>query len=433
MVFPKEEFILRRKKVLEAIEPNSVVILPGKIQTEAFVPFRQAKDFYYLCGLEVPNSFLLLDGRNKRSILYLPRREHLESSEGSTLSADDPEAVIGLTGVDDVKSSEEFLDDIPKSVGVIYMPLKPEFRIPPGPLSGWMSMTEQLMERVKGRAPEAEIRDISPILASLRLIKSDVELKVMRFAGRLSALAVTEAMKCAKPGVMEYQLAAVAEFIFRINGARGSGYPPIVASGPNIWYGHYSRNDRMLQDGDLVLMDCAPDYKGYTSDIGRMFPANGRYNQWQKELYGFVVEYHKALLRRIEPGVYAEEVLAGAAREMQKVLEKVKFSKPIYEKAAREMLTFKGHLSHSVGLSVHDPGNYWNEPLHPGLVFSVDPQMWVPEERLYIRVEDTVLVTENGVEVLTGSAPYEPDEVEKVMQEEGLLDKIGHYLHLCDS
>ena len=225
---------------------------------------------------------------------------------------------------------------------------------------------------------------------------------------------------------MEYQLAAVADYIFLVNGAKGGGYNPIVASGPNIWYGHYSRNDRRLQDGDLVLMDYAPDYKGYTSDIGRMFPANGRYSRWQRELYGFVVEYHKALLKRIRAGVTAEEVLEGAAEEMRRLVEKVSFSKPAYEKAAREMLAFKGHLSHSVGMEVHDPGNYRSEPLRPGLVFSVDPQMWVPEERLYIRVEDTVLMTEGGVEVLTGSAPLELEDVERTMREEGLLDMRGN-------
>jgi len=426
-MFPKEEFISRRGKAFDRMEPNALAILPGNIRMGEFLPFRQAKEFYYLCGIEVPNSYLLLDGRDRKTILYLPKRDpQRERSEGPSLSSDDPELVRELTGVDEIKSPEELLGDIPEDAEIIYMPLRPEFHVPPGPLSGWKTGTEYLRERVQERAPRAEIRDLSLITAPLRLLKSDSEVEVMRVAGKLAALAVTEAMRCARPGVMEYQLAAVADYIFLVNGAKGGGYNPIVASGPNIWYGHYSRNDRRLRDGDLVLMDYAPDYKGYTSDIGRMFPANGRYSRWQRELYGFVVEYHKALLKRIRAGVTAEEVLEGTAEEMRRLVEKVSFSKPAYEKAAREMLAFKGHLSHSVGMEVHDPGNYRSEPLRPGLVFSVDPQMWVPEERLYIRVEDTVLMTEGGVEVLTGSAPLELEDVERTMREEGLLDMRGN-------
>jgi len=222
---------------------------------------------------------------------------------------------------------------------------------------------------------------------------------------------------------MEYQLDAVSKYIFFANGARGEGYPSIIAGGANMWYGHYMRKDCVLNDGDIVLMDYAPDCGYYTSDIGRVWPVNGKYSPWQKELYGFCVRYHKALLSRIRPGVSAQQIMDEAAQEMRKVIEQTTFSKPVYEQAARRMLPSRGHLSHGVGMAVHDAGDYRAQLLCPGMVFAVDPMMRIMDERLYIRIEDTVLVTENGVENLTGGAPIERDDVEKLMKEKGILQK----------
>ncbi len=222
---------------------------------------------------------------------------------------------------------------------------------------------------------------------------------------------------------MEYQLDAVSKYIFSANGARGEGYPSIIAGGANMWYAHYMRNDCVLNDGDIVLMDHAPDCGYYTSDIGRIWPVNGKYSPWQRELYGFCVRYHKALLSRIRPGVSARQIMDEAAEEMRKAIEQATFSKPIYEQAARQMLKSRGHLSHGVGMEVHDAGDYQARLLCPGMVFAVDPMMRIDEERLYIRIEDTVLVTENGMENFTGGAPTELDDVEKLMKEEGILQK----------
>ena len=232
-------------------------------------------------------------------------------------------------------------------------------------------------------------------------------------------------MRSAKPGRSEYELGAIAEYVYQLNGARGLGYRPIIPNGPNIWFGHYTKNDQPLADGELILMDGAPEVCGYTSDIGRMFPVNGRYSPLQRELYGFIVEYHKAVLKRIRAGVLPLDVLAGAAEEMAPAVERTRFSKPIYEEAARRTLTFRGHLSHPVGMAVHDVGRYFERPMPVGLVITIDPQMWIPEERLYIRVEDTIAVTEDGIDVFTKAAPLELDDVEALMREEGMLDKVS--------
>lgn len=284
---------------------------------------------------------------------------------------------------------------------------------------------ERFISLIQKRAPGADIADLSPILDELRIVKSPSEVAVCRRAGQLSALAVLEAMRSAKPGVHEYELAAIAEFTYQLNGARGVGYRHIIPNGKNIWFGHYTKNDQPLVDGELVLMDGAPEVCNYTSDIGRMFPVNGRYSPLHRELYGFMVEYHKALLKRIRPGALPTGILAEAAQEMGELVERTRFSKPIYEEAARRTLTFRGHLSHPVGMAVHDVGRYFEKPMPAGLVITVDPQMWVPEERLYIRVEDTIAVTENGIDVFTKQAPLELDDVEARMREPGMLDSTA--------
>jgi Xaa-Pro aminopeptidase len=262
------------------------------------------------------------------------------------------------------------------------------------------------------------MRDLTPILDDMRSVKDGSEIDVLRRAGRLSALAVREAMRVTRPGLFEYQLGALANYIYRLNGARGHGYRPIIACGDAIWYAHYHRIDGSLRAGELVLMDGAPEIDFYTSDIGRMWPVDGRYTDQQRELYGFIVDYHRMLLERIRPGVLPGQVMDEAADVMRAEWEARSFSKPAYREAARQTLEFRGHLSHPVGMSVHDDGGYRHRPLQPGTVFAVDPQMWVPEERLYVRVEDTVVVTEDGIENLTAAAPLGLDEVEALMAEE---------------
>ena len=170
-----------------------------------------------------------------------------------------------------------------------------------------------------------------------------------------------------------------------------------------------------------MLLDCGPDYNYYTSDIGRMYPVDGTYTDTQRQLYGFIVEYHKEFLSLLGPGVDDEQVRLEAAKRMARVVDATRWEQPIFESAARRALEFPFHLSHPVGLAVHDAGHYRGKGLKPGVVLSVDPQLIIPEIRGYFRVEDTVVITENGIENYTESAPLELDEVESVMKQDGML------------
>jgi hypothetical protein len=185
------------------------------------------------------------------------------------------------------------------------------------------------------------------------------------------------------------------------------------------------RNTRTLQDGDLVLMDYAPDYGYYVSDIGRVWPVNGKYSDWQRELLGFVLEYHKAVLARIRPGVTPDEIMEEARKAMEPVFARTKFSKPIYEQAARRLVERGGGVfSHTVGMAVHDVATYHGGPLKPGQVFAVDPQLWVREENLYLRYEDTVVVTATGVENFTHFLPRELDDLERIVADKGIVQRL---------
>lgn len=439
--FTPDECAARRARVFDAIGADALAVVQGAAAPRGFPRFRQSNEFYYLSGIEVPHAYLLLNGRTRATTLYLPHRdERHAASEGEALSAEDGDAARRRSGVEMVAASERLAADL---ASILFHQPAPTLYTPLSPAEGaagtrdtllgataqaasdpWDDATTRegrFVQALRARFPQYEVRDLSPILDRLRLIKSPAEVTLLRRAAHLCGLGVMEAMRSTKAGVLEYQLAAIAQFIFLNGGAQGEGYRAIVAGGANAWHAHYSANDCALADDDLVLMDYAPDYRYYTSDIGRMWPVNGTYQPWQRELYGFMVQYHRCLLAHIRPGMTATQILHEVAGEMQEVVEETSFSKPIYEQAARRTLTFNGHLSHSVGMAVHDVGDYWPDVLAPGLVIAVDPQMWIPEEQLYVRVEDTIVVTDDGIENLTGFVPQDLDDVERLMREPGIL------------
>jgi Xaa-Pro aminopeptidase len=442
--FPPEEFKARWTKVYDAIGAEAVAVVQGAPLTNGFQLPRQSNTLYYLSGIETPGSYLLLDGRSRRATLHLPpRNERLERSEGKVLSADDAEQVKALTGADDVRSTAAMAEGWPLGTApaaAIYVESAPaegyaqsrgELRSADAAIAadawdGSLPRHSRFAELVRTRNPRVAIKDLTPVLDRLRAVKSPREIALVRRASQLAGLGLMEAMRSTQAGVFEYQLDAAARYVFLLNDARLDAYRSITASGTaNISNGHYFRNSSALKDGDLVLMDYAPDYRYYVSDIGRMWPVSGRYQPWQRELLQFILEWRNAVMSRIRPGVSPADVYAQARVAMEPVLARTRFSKPAYEAAARKMLaTGGGTFSHTVGMAVHDVGSYRDGPLQPGQVFSVDPQLWVPEENLYLRYEDTVVVTETGVENFTAFLPSELDEMEALVREQGIVQKL---------
>src|SRR5262245_61185218 len=415
--FPPQEYKARWGTIFERIGTNGVAILQGMPQVNGFIFPRQNNEFYYLCGIETPHSYLLLDGKRRKATMYLPpRNRRLESAEGRILSADDADLVKRNTGVDEVLSTVTMQpDQMPQAreaqfIYALWSPAEGASQSR-GELQtanksskddywdGRVSREEHFAKLLRQRFPQAEVKDLTPILDEMRTVKSPREVALIRRASQLAGLGLIEAMKSTRPGGFEYQLDAAARYVFLINGARLEGYRSIVASGTaNIWNMHYFRNTAELRAGDLVLMDYAPDYGYYVSDVARMWPVGGKFSPEQRELLQIVLEYRNAILKRIRPGVEPRQIMAEAKQAMEPVFARTRFSKPSYERAARNLVERGGGVfSHPVGMAVHDDGAYNWGPLRPGHVFSIDPQLRVPEERIYMRYEDVVVVTDHGV------------------------------------
>ncbi len=443
--FPAEEFVARRNRVLDAIGPQAIALIQGASGVDGFKMFRQSNEFYYLSGLESPHAYLVLDGRTRRSTLYLSHRnEASERSTGTVWSAEDHADVKRLTGVDDVApvellSRQTFGTMLRAPRPVLYVPFSPaegeaqsrdellahQAGVAADPWDGRPSREAHFLRLLDERYPSLERRNLTPVLDTLRSTKSPREIALIRQASVLAGLGLLEAMKSTRPGVFEYQVAAAARFTFLVSGARFEGYNPIAGGGTNAWMGHYSRNLDRLKDGDLVLMDYAPDLRYYTSDVTRMWPVNGTYTDAQRTLVTFILEYRTAFFRHIRPGVTPEDVLVLARRDMEPVLARTRFANESHRKAAEEMLTFRGHLQHPVGMTVHDPGVIWGQPFREGMVFTVDPMMWIPDEKLYVRMEDTIAVTKDGIENFTASLASTPQEIETVITQDGLLTRVA--------
>jgi Xaa-Pro aminopeptidase len=444
--FPPGEFAERRAAVFDAIGERALALVQGAPNPVGYVRFRQSNEFYYLSGVETPHAYLLLDGTKRQTRLYLPRRnEPRERSEGKLLSAEDVDLAKELTGVDEVHGTELLAEHLARFaragvVPAVYTPFSPAegyatsrdlavrtvADLASDPWDGRPSREGHFINLLRERFPQFEIRDLSPTLDRLRLIKSPREITLIRKATRLSGLAIMEAIRSTRPGLVEHELDGISKFIFFREGARADAYYPLIASGPNAWYPHYHKSQRQMRDGELILMDVGPDVGYYSTDVTRQWPVNGKFNAWQRELYGFYLAYYEAILKAIRPGEVSA-IRKEAAREMEKILAGWKFSKPAYEKAAREFVagyreSQSASLGHWVGMAVHDVGPV-DGVLRAGMVFSIEPQFRVPEEKIYIRLEDMVLITENGAEVLSDFVPRDMAGLERLYQEEGLLER----------
>lgn len=450
---PPEEFAARRSRVMAAIGDGAAV-LQGAAEWPAYVKFRQHNQFFYLTGVEVPRALVILDGRTKKTTLFLPpRNERMERSEGPVLVPGDEAA--RLTGIDAVVDREGFgaaIDALAREGRTFYLPHRPETfssgtpnavtrhqaLTAADPWDGRPSRAEAFIARLRTRiqepaakadaGPQVEIKDLDPVLDRLRLVKSPREIALIREATRLSSLGILEAMKAAQPGMYEYELAAVADYLFRKHNAQGSGYFALVATGANAHYPHYHASQSMLQDGDLVLYDYAPDFKYYTSDVTRMFPANGRFSPWQAEIYTIYLRLYRALMTSIRPGAPAQAIVTAAVGKMEEVLRGFTFTDPKIEAAARRFVDRyrdgppRARLGHWVGMEVHDV-DAPADVLQPGMVFTIEPALTIPEDRIYIRLEDVILITETGYENLSESLPYEVADIERVMAEDGLGER----------
>ncbi|HLK62555.1 MAG TPA: aminopeptidase P N-terminal domain-containing protein [Bryobacteraceae bacterium] len=443
-VFPPEEYAARRSRVMAKVG-EGVAILQGTTERPGEQPLRQSNQFFYLTGVVEPRALLIIDGKAKRSTLFLnPRNERRENNMfGPGLSPGD--AAAKETGIESVLPRDEFakaLAEIAKDGRAIYTPYRPEVlssASAEGPIAlarankadpwdGQPTREEVFREKLKAVAAHFEFGDLDPILDEMRGTKSPREIAVIREATRIAGLGIIEAMRDARPGMHEYELQADAEFVFKKFGSYGAAYFALIATGKNTWYSHYHKDTAVLEDGDLVQFDYAPDYKNYASDVTRVFPANGKFTPRQREFYTIYLRLYQALMTSIQVHQRPSEIIKTAVGKMDAIMAAYTFTDPKIKDAATRFVeryrTNRGNsLGHSVGMEVHDVRNP-TATLEPGQLFTIEPAMQIADEHVGIRLEDMILITETGYEDLSAFVPIEIDDIEKVMAEPGLSDSM---------
>jgi Xaa-Pro aminopeptidase len=441
-IFPPEEFAARRAKVLQQIG-EGVAILQGTTERPGEQPLRQSNQFFYLCGVVEPRAILVIDGKTKRSTLYLSGgAERRRRMFGSAMVPGD--AASKATGIEAVLSRDDFAKDVEALVRggrTVYTPFRPEVlgnaslsdaighakATKDDPWDGRPSREEMFIQKFKALAPQVNVQNLDPMLDTMRAFKSAREIAIIREATRITGLGIMEAMRDARPGLFEYELQADAEFVFKKHGAQGAAYFALIATGRNTFYSHYHKNTARLQDGELVQFDYAPDYKYYVSDVTRVFPANGRFTIRQREFYTIYLRLYQSLMTSIRVHATPAEIIRDAVVKMDKIMTGFKFTDPKIKEAAtrfveRYRTSRAGSLGHTIGMEVHDV-RLPTPTLEPGQVFTIEPAMTIPDEHIGIRLEDVILITSNGYENLSEFVPVEIADVERLMTEPGLSDR----------
>ena len=443
--FPPEEFAARRAKIMTSIG-DGVAILQGTTERRGESPLRQSNQFFYLTGVVEPRALLIIDGRTRRSTLFLtPRTAARQRAIGPYLDVGDSSAKV--TGLDAIVPRDSFATAVSRLDAdrrAIFTPLRPEVlgsesagdvqahvrATKSDPWDGHTTREEAFIAHLKQAAPNSEVRDLDPIIDTLRAVKSSREIAIIREATRLAGLGIMEAMRDAEPGMYEYELEAAAEYVYKRGGAYGESYFPLIADGPNMPYTHYHKNRTRLKAGDLVQFDWAPDIANYTTDVTRVFPANGTFTARQREFYTIYLRLYQALMSSIRVHVTAREILDSAVVKMDGILRAYPFTDPKIRATAEGFVTrFRrnpnapprggGSLGHSVGMEVHDVRNP-TATLEPGYVFTIEPQMTTEDGELSVRLEDMILITPSGYENLSAFVPIEIAGIERLMAQPGL-------------
>ena len=433
----RAEHAARRARLMAEIGDGAAIVL-GATTPASDVAFRQNHDFFYLTGVEIPDAMLVIDGARKESVLFFTM--DATEADGLGIPTDIVTAPVPFTGIERAMPVDQFGGYVAGIVNrrepkPIYTMFKPEEIGPENSnekfnalqrsmtLNVWdgrLTRELQFVKHLRERFPQADVRDVSPIVWNLRKYKSPAELAILREAARLGVEGHKALIRSTAPGVTEKALAAVFDFTTAMNGARGLAYYTIIMSGKNHAYGHYHGYDRTLADGDFLILDAGPDYGNYHVDISTTFPASGRFTPRQRELYEAALVVRNAAIDAYRPGITFREV----GKRMEAALAANGLER--FAKDFASIIRYGGY-NHSIGLATHDVMGTFagpDEVLKPGLVFACDIQLFRIDEQIGIRIEDTVAITATGHEVLSRGLPRTVAEIEALMQEEGILEKI---------
>ena len=429
------EFKQRRKRLMQNMKNGSLALLasaPARTRNrDVEYPFRQSSDFYYLTGFDEPESVLVLAPGRKQGAYVLFCRKFDETQALWTGS------YAGLDGARETFRADEAypIEDFPRLLPGLLEHCQRVYY----PIGEGDELEHQLLGTIKdlrsksriGIKPPSELISLESLLHEQRLFKSKAELAAMRKAGDVSARAHCRAMKMCRPGLYEYQIEAELQHEFARHGLRSVAYPSIVAGGVNACVLHYTENKDALRDGDLLLIDAGAEYQNYAADITRTFPVNGRFSEPQRQLYELVLAAQHAAMLKIKPGKRWNEPHEAAVEVLTEGLVEL----GLLHGPAQKLINEEGYkkfymhrTGHWLGMDVHDVGDYkrdekWRK-LEPGMVLTVEPGLYVSPNcdevdarwrGIGIRIEDDVVVTETGCEVLTSGVPKSVEEIEQLM------------------
>lgn len=430
-LLPPSFYKLNRERFMRFIGDTSVAVFVAASEhtrnADETYRYRQNDNFFHLTGCNEPNSLLLLvpagitvtdssGSRRVREILFvMPRDPKQETWTGKRLGTEGAVSALGFESALPNTEFKSYLLAAFTGAKTAYVPLKPE-----GIEGTVREFISQIDDAEALFGSWLEFRDPNHILSVMRMVKSPEELAVMKTAAGISAGAIEETIKRCKPGMYEYQLASIFDYTCGAAGAEDLAFATICGSGENSTILHYESNRKRLQDGDVVVMDCGCEYHNYASDITRTFPVNGRFSEAQLEIYSIVLAAHDSAIAAMRPGTkYYSTVGAKGLDAIKSGLLKIGIIKTPEEYGKYSIHS----IGHPVGLDVHDVMT--DDSLTTGEIWTVEPGIYIPANtpgvdpkywNIGIRIEDDVLITESGHEVITAAVPVKPDAIERLMK-----------------
>ena len=400
----KTEFFNKRQKLFNLMNDNSMFILEAPKEGED--KYNPNRNFLYFTGIKESQDKLVLikkDGKKFETLFIKPYDPIEEKWVGRGLNQEEAEAISGIRDIRYIDSFDSFVGSNLNIVNNLYM----DFDRTDSSL--YLSENEQKVNAIKQKYPYVNLLQGRTLIQHLRTIKSSAEIEEIKKAIHITRLGIEELMKNSKDGLYEYQLESYFDQTIKYNGANGYAFDTIAASGKNSCCLHYSANQDIMHNGDLILFDLGSTYNYYCSDISRTFPVNGKFTPRQRQIYEIVLNGQKLMFKNMKPGITQRELNQILVKYFQVELKKIGLIKD-----DSEVSKYYYHgVSHHMGLDCHDLADY--TPLEAGAVISNEPGLYIPEENIGIRIEDDVLITEDGCINLSNEILKEPDEIEAFM------------------
>lgn len=421
-----ELFKLNRKRLIKELKPGSVAVFNANdimpTNADGTMRFRQNSDLFYLTGVDQEETILVVcpdyPDKKLREVLFVREtNERIATWEGHKLTKEEAREVSGIETILWTTDFQRIFNTMMVMGGVEHVYLNTNEHYRADVLVE--SRDSRFIKWCKEKYPLHQYVRIAPLMSKLRAVKSRYELEQMQEACNITEKAFRRILKFVKPGVKEYEIEAEFVHEFVRNGSRGFAYEPIIASGSNSCVLHYIENNKVCKAGDVLLLDVGAEYANYNADMTRTIPVNGKFTKRQKDVYNAVLRVKRAAYKLLRPGT----VYFDYHKEVQKVMESELLKLKLIDKTDIKnqkperpvvMKYFMHGTGHHLGLDVHDTGNMFDK-MKEGMVWTVEPGIYIKEEGLGIRLENNVVITKSGVQDLMKNIPIEADEIEDLM------------------